>query len=218
MISLHKTLKPLVALPSCIAMLTLGCASGQLGAQELASFEKWEQKSFVGENLFLFSQGSEGPEVKIVSDKASSGLFLEKKIDLNKTPVINWSWKVSNVLRSLKEKSKKGDDFAARVYVLTSTGPFPWQKKTISYVWSNYQSVGTQWPNPYTDKVMMLALNSGAQKVNTWQHHKRNVQQDLETAFGQKFDEIDVIAIMTDTDNTKQQATGWYKGIYFSAD
>jgi hypothetical protein len=187
-----------------------------LHAQSLVSFDKWEQKNFVGKSNISFSEDNNLPLVEISSDKTSSGLFLKKEIDLNKTPVINWSWKTSNVLRSLKERSKKGDDFSARIYVLTSTGPFPWQKKTISYVWSNYQKIGSQWPNPYTSKVIMVAVDSGAEKVGTWQHHKRNVQKDLETAFGEKFDQIDVIAIMTDTDNSKQQATGWYKDIHFS--
>ncbi len=185
-------------------------------AQPLASFDQWEQKDFVGKSVIRFSKEGQQAVVEMVSNKTSSGLFLKKEVDLNKTPFISWSWKTSNVLRSLKEKNKQGDDFPARLYVLTSTGPLPWQKKTISYVWSNYQKIGSQWPNPYTSKVIMIAVDSGAEKVGTWQDHKRNVQQDLERAFGEKFDQVDVIAIMTDTDNSKQQATGWYKNIRFS--
>ena len=217
MISYHlnKTIKStLLTFASCL-LLTNTIAQQAL-AQPLVSFDKWEQKNFVGESSFTFSEDNQQSLVKITSDKTSSGLFLKKEIDLNKTPIINWSWKTSNVLRSLKEKQKKGDDFAARLYVLTSTGPFPWQKKTISYVWSNYQKIGEQWPNPYTGSVVMLAVDSGAEKVGTWQHHTRNVQKDLEAAFGKKFDQVDVVAIMTDTDNSKQLATGWYKNIHFS--
>lgn len=195
-----------------VALLSSQIAS----AQTLDRFEKWERKNFVGQSDISFSKEGNSDLVKISSTKTSSGLFLEKEIDLTKTPVINWSWKVDKVLRSLKEKTKKGDDFAARIYVLASTGPFPWQKKTISYVWSNYQKVGSQWPNPYTGQVIMIAVNSGAEKTGTWQHHQRNVRKDLETAFGKTFDKIDVVAIMTDTDNSKQQAAGWYKDIHFS--
>ena len=213
----HLTLskKSLLSLFSSALFLVFITGQNAL-AEPFKSFDKWEQKNFVGESSFSFSQDGGQSLVQITSEKTSSGLFLKKEIDLNKTPIINWSWKTSNVLRSLKEKNKQGDDFSARLYVLTSTGPLPWQKKTISYVWSNYQKIGSQWPNPYTSKVVMLAVDSGAEKVGTWQHHKRNVQSDLELAFGEKFDHVDVIAIMTDTDNSQQKATGWYKNIHFS--
>ncbi|MEH6445682.1 MAG: DUF3047 domain-containing protein [Oceanospirillaceae bacterium] len=200
-----------------MSFVLLISSSTFISAQALTDFKDWKQKNFVGNNQYKFSLEKDMPMVKISSNQTSSGLFLEKKINLNKSPILNWSWKVSNVLQSLKEKTKQGDDFAARVYVLTSTGPFPWQKKTLSYVWSNYQKIGSSWPNPYTGKVIMIALDSGKQRIGEWRTHQRNVQQDLEAAFGEKYDKIDVIAIMTDTDNSKQKAVGWYKNMYFSA-
>ncbi|NRA20081.1 MAG: DUF3047 domain-containing protein [Oceanospirillaceae bacterium] len=183
----------------------------------LSAFNNWQQKDFKGANLYRYNHQDQVSMVRVDSDKTASGLFLEQQVDLNKTPFLNWSWKISNILQSVDERTKAGDDFAARVYVLTSTGFLPWQKHTLAYVWSNNQPIEQRWLNPYTDKVVMIAVDSGTDLVGTWQHHRRNVQQDLERAFGKKYHKIDVIAIMTDTDNSSQQATGWYKNFFFSA-
>ncbi len=199
---------------SCCALLVL-FNSPLSQAEQLPPFSDWSEKNFLGKNRYQFSQVDGQHQVRVDSDKSASGLFLEKTIDLNKTPVLSWSWKISNVLSAVSERSKKGDDFAVRIYVLASTGPFPWQKHTLAYVWSNYQQVGESWKNPYTDKVIMLALNSGEELANTWQRHRRNVQDDLFTAFGVKYDQIEVLAIMTDTDNSLKKTTGWYKNISF---
>jgi hypothetical protein len=186
-----------------------------LYAQTLDTFNTWQEKSFVGNNRFSFTKGP-NQILTIGSNKSASALYLKKQIDLNKTPILSWSWKISNTLNSAKETTKKGDDFSARVYVIASTGPFIWQTRTLAYVWSNSQDIGQSWPNPYTKKVQMLAVNSGSGLLDTWQFHRRNIQQDLQTAFKQKFDSISVLAVMTDTDNTQQKTTGWYKGFSFS--
>jgi len=211
---LSTKLKQLSCTFFTFALLSLAATSH---GETLPPFDQWQQKDFVGTNKFVYSHQDNTATVQMDSDQTASGLFLEQQIDLNKTPLLNWSWKISNTLHSLKERTKSGDDYSARVYVLTSTGPFPWQKKSISYVWSNYQNVGESWPNPYTDSVVMVAVDSGKKHQGTWQHHQRDVQKDLQAAFGKKFDKIDVIAVMTDADNSKQKTSGWYRGFEFSS-
>ena len=179
----------------------------------LSPFKQWRQKDFVGTNSYYFQQENQSSVVQISANKSASGLFLEKDINIDQTTFLQWSWKINHVLKNIDEHSKKGDDFAARVYVITSTGPFPWQKRSLCYVWSNNQAINSTWPNPFTGKVKMIALNSGNRLAGSWQHHQRNIQQDFERAFNIKHSQIEAIAIMTDTDNSQQQATGWYKNI-----
>jgi len=179
----------------------------------LSPFKQWRQKDFVATNAYYFHQENQSSVVQISANKSASGLFLEKDININQTPFLRWSWKINHVLKNIDERSKKGDDFAARVYVITSTGPFPWQKRSLCYVWSNNQAINSTWPNPFTGKVKMIALNSGNNLAGSWQHHQRNIQQDLEHAFNKRYSKIEAIAIMTDADNSQQQATGWYKNI-----
>jgi len=179
----------------------------------LIPFKQWRQKDFVATNSYYFHQENQSSVVQISANKSASGLFLEKDININQTPFLQWSWKINHVLKNLDEHSKKGDDFPARVYVITSTGPFPWQKRSLCYVWSNNQAINSTWSNPFTGKVKMIALDSGNNLAGSWQHHQRNIQQDFENAFNKKYSQIEAIAIMTDTDNSQQQATGWYKNI-----
>jgi len=210
MINAHRYIKKITRLALyCILLLQ----SATILSEELLlrEFTSWQQKDFVGTNTFHFSTDKQSSLVKITADKTASGLFLEDNINITKTPVLKWSWKIDQVLKNIDEHSKKGDDFAARVYVVTSTGPFPWQKRSLCYVWSNNQAIEAVWPNPFTGKVKMIALDSGNTLAGTWQHHQRNIQEDFESAFNQKYKKIEAIAIMTDTDNSQQQATGWYK-------
>jgi len=179
----------------------------------LSPFKQWRQKDFVGTNAYHFHQENQSPVVQISANNSASGLFLEKDINIDQTTFLQWSWKINHVLKNIDERSKKGDDFAARVYVVTSTGPFPWQKRSLCYVWSNNQAINTTWPNPFTGKVKMIALDSGNGAAGSWRQHQRNIQQDFELAFNKKYSKIEAIAIMTDTDNSQKQATGWYKNI-----
>ena len=186
-------------------------------AAPLAPFNQWVQQDFVGKNTISFSRDGADHQVDIFSNKTASALYLEKEINIVNTPILHWSWKISNVLNISDETTKKTDDFPARIYVLAATGPFPWQTQTLAYTWSNHQRTKTHWPNPYTDKVVMIAIDSGAQKQGTWQQHSRNIQQDFEKYFGKKHKTIKAIALMSDTDNTGLQTSASYRQIYFSS-
>ena len=108
----------------------------------------WISQVFEGETRYQLEHVEGLSVLSASSSKAASGLFTEVDIDLNKTPIIHWSWKIKNTLASANERAKSGDDFSARVYVVFSDGPFFWQTKTLSYVWANQSAIGQHWPNP----------------------------------------------------------------------
>ncbi|MEO0443760.1 MAG: DUF3047 domain-containing protein, partial [Pseudomonadota bacterium] len=151
------------------------------------------------------------------SQGAASGLFYEKDIDLNQTPWLSWSWKVDTFPSIDDEKTKAGDDFAARVYIVVRDGWTILGTKAISYVWSQQHKEDTAWPNPFTgNKAMMLSVeNSGA---GQWRTEKRNLKEDLKRLFGKDFDKVDAIAIMTDADNSRSKAVSYYSDIQLSAE
>jgi hypothetical protein len=165
--------------------------------------------------------------LKADSVNASSGLVLKKKIDLLKTPYINWRWLTTNKLPSFDETSKAGDDYVARVYVVIDGGMMIWKSQCLSYVWSSNQAKDTIWNNAFVgSKVKMIAVRGQEANINQWYDEKRNVFNDLVAQFGDKGSDkknqdayryIDVIAIMTDTDNSGSQATAYYGDIIFSA-
>ncbi len=183
-----------------------------------ASLDQWEAKSFQGETLYTIT-GLDGREVlKAQSNNAASGMVRKIKVDLNKTPYLHWSWRVDNILQSIKEQTRQGDDYPARVYVIVSGGVFFWQTRALNYVWSSNQPVDTAWPNAYTGNALMLAVQSGATQTGQWVRHSRNVREDLQRYMQKSFDHVDAVAIMTDTDNSGQSATAYYGEIYFSSE
>jgi hypothetical protein len=91
------------------------------------------------DNKTEYSVGSNdnGNYLKAVADNAASGLGKEVKIDLNKTPFINITWKIEKDLSGILENTKKGHDFAARVFVIKKTGATPLSNRAINYVFSS---------------------------------------------------------------------------------
>ncbi|MBD9357309.1 DUF3047 domain-containing protein [Methylomonas albis] len=183
------------------------------------TLEGWEQKSFKGETIYGL-QAIDGVSVLTADSRAAgSGMFKEKRIDLEQTPFLNWSWRIGNRLTGLNEQSKPGDDYAARVYVVVKGGLAFWQTKAINYVWAGNTKKDTVWPNAFAgDHAMMLALRGPEASLNVWQTEKRNVRDDFKKLFGEDITAIDAVAIMTDTDNGGGQAAAAYGDIWFSKD
>ena len=187
----------------------------------IAQFSKknlqfWQNKIFAGKTLYAFAENHGSQVLRAESQGAASGLYRKIKIDLRKTPYLNWSWRVDNVLRNIDERTKTGDDFPARVYVVVSGGMMFWKTRALVYVWSNHQAPDSTWHNPFTENSRHIAVRSGTQQLGQWLQEKRNIQQDFERVFGTRIDHIDAVAIMTDTDNSGQSAVAWYGDIYFS--
>jgi len=176
----------------------------------------WDQEIFKNKTKYNVVSIDGKPYVKATSKGSASGLVRNIDIDLTKSPYLNWTWKVENILKDVDETQRSGDDYPARVYVVISGGLFFWNTRAISYVWSSEQEKGSHWPNAYTDNAMMVSVESGPENVGKWITHKRNVLEDIKTLLGLDVTEINAVAIMTDTDNTKQAATAYYGNILFT--
>jgi hypothetical protein len=190
----------------------------QVGTFSASEFADWTEKSFKGHTLYELVKDPEIGKtvVQAQTQGAASGRFKKVKIDLVKTPFLNWSWKIDKPYAGIDENTKTGDDFPVRVYVVVERGLFGISTLALNYVWASKNPVGTSWPNPFTAQARMLALDSGAADAGKWVGHKRNVREDLKAAFGDDFTEIHAVAIMTDGDNSRQQARAWYGDISFS--
>jgi len=188
-----------------------------LGLFSQGQLNNWNTKEFSGTTNYQLTQLNDKQVLKAESQSSASGLFKEQKINLQKTPVLNWQWRIESQLGKINEQSKEGDDYSARIYVLVDGGWAFWKTKAINYVWSSNTPKGTVWPNAFVgNSAMMIAVRSSKDKTHTWYHEKRNVRKDLQEQFGADFQYIDAIAIMTDTDNAKGSTTAYYGDIYFS--
>jgi len=187
-----------------------------VGSFAEGNLEGWTPKVFAGETHYQLVMDGGHQVLRADSNGTASGLYREMPVALDHTPYLNWSWRVADVLSNVDERSKAGDDYPARVYVVASDDIFFWRTRALVYVWSNNQPTGSSWDNAYTANAKVIAIRSGKPPSNIWFKEKRNVAADFRHLFGVDIDHIDAVAIMTDTDNSGQQATAWYGNLYFS--
>ncbi len=170
------------------------------------------------DNKTIYTVGSNenGNFLKAEANNAASGLGKEIKIDLNKTPYINITWKIEKDLPGINENSKKGHDFAARVFAIKKTGATPLSNRAINYVFSSNNEIGFNFPSPYTKKSVDNVLASTKKNLNEWVTVKANVKEDFKKFHDLDVNELDGLAIMSDTDNSKMKAIAYFQNIYFS--
>ncbi|MBI3300369.1 MAG: DUF3047 domain-containing protein [Elusimicrobia bacterium] len=171
-----------------------------------------------------------------VSSASSSGMIFRLSGPAAERPVLSWRWKVNAPLVHAGERAKDGDDFAARVYVTfryeprraglgtrakyalakALYGEYP-PHAGIAYVWAGHEPAGSSWPNPYTDRVRMLAVRSGSAGAGTWAAERRDLLADYAALFGEPPPPLAGVAVMTDTDQTGARAEAWYADIALAA-
>ena len=168
--------------------------------------------------IYILGSNKNGNFLKAVADNAASGLGKEIKINLNKTPFLNITWKIEQDLAGIKEDTKKGHDFAARVFALKKTGATPLSNRAINYVFSSNADVRLNWPSPYTKKSIDKVLSTTKENLNQWVTVKANVKKDFKKLHNLDVNELDGLAIMSDTDNSKKKSVAYYQNIFFSKD
>ena len=201
--------------------------STQLVAEEVIVFEFTEEefsnldvrkvRGADAKTQYSLGSNDNGNFLKAVTDNSASGLGKEIKIDLNKTPYLNITWKVEKDLKGINERSKKGHDYAARVFVVKKTGATPLSNRAMNYVFSSNEIIDTSHPSPYTKKSIDYVLASTKENFNEWVTVKANVKEDFKKFHDLDLEELDGVAIMSDTDNSKMKAISYFQSIYFSA-
>lgn len=209
-------------------------SSGTVGQAVPDGWKPLTFKKIPKQTLYELVKDGERVVVKATSDASASGLTKEVRIDPKEYPIVRWRWRVENVLRRSDVNRKDGDDYPARLYVTFAYDPekISFSKKlkykvgraifgeipigALNYIWDTKARVGTIVENAYTNFAQMIVVESGPQKVGTWVDEERNIYEDYKDAFGEEPPMINGVAIMTDTDNTKEQATAYYGDIVFS--
>ena len=186
--------------------------------KELSALEIRKVRGADNKTSYTVGSNENGNYLKAVADNAASGLGKEIKIDLNKTPFINITWKIERDLRWIKENTKRGHDYAARVFVIKKTGATPLSNRAINYVFSSNIEVGENRPSPYTKKSIDNVLATTKDNLNEWVKVKANVKEDFKKFHDLDVNELDGLAIMADTDNSKMKSISYFQNIYFSAD
>ena len=206
-----------------VAFLVFVLGTGASGAESVEVLRDgdvagWEEKVFAGKTLYETVRRDGRSVVRATSRGTASGLYLRRRIDLDRTPILRWTWRVDGTLGDVDERTRAGDDYAARVYVIRSHPVFLWRSRAVNYVWASTQAVGESWPNAYTDASRNVAVRSGDTHAGRWVEERRDVRADFQELFGESVRHVDAVAIMTDTDNTGGAAVAYYGDITFTSE
>ena len=199
------------------ASLLIAAAAGAAESLRIDDFEQglapgWTQKSFAGETAYRVVAEGGGHVLAADSRAAASGLVYKIEYDPGDWPVLAWRWKVEKVLAAGDAHIRAGDDYPARLYVVFPSWFFP-KTRSLNYIWANRLPKEALLPNPFTANAMMIAVESGPERVGEWVEERRNVVADYRRAFGSDPPAVGAIALMTDTDNTGDSVRAWYDDI-----
>ncbi|MEA3466985.1 MAG: DUF3047 domain-containing protein [Thermodesulfobacteriota bacterium] len=198
----------------------------------------WESLLFDGvDKHTIYTHVFDGDigSIQATSRAGASGLVRKMNIDPSLYPTVSFRWKIQDIIESADLTSKKGDDAPARVYVTFAydSAQVSWWEMvkfeavklyygeyppiaSLVYVWASHGEQGVIMESPYTSRVKIIVLESGAEKKGQWLSEKRNISADYRAAFAsENVPMISGVAIMTDTDNTGGQAVAWYGDIVF---
>ena len=178
----------------------------------------WEEKVFSGKTSYETVRLDGRNVVRATSHGTASGLYFRRRIDLDKTPILRWTWRVDGTLGDIDERTRAGDDYSARVYVIRSHSVLLWKTRAVNYVWASARPAGDTWPNAFTDASRNVAVRSGDAQAGQWVDERRDVRADFRALFGKSVRFVDAVAIMTDTDNTGGSAVAFYGDIAFTSE
>ena len=175
-----------------------------------------------------------GAALQAVANASASGLYRTTRVDVQQHPLLAWRWRVDNDVEGADKRSASREDSPARLILTFHGDPanldvgaraklrliraitgrdLPYA--TLMYVWSNNEPVETILPNPHTDRIQMIVVSRGAETIGRWQVFERNVLEDFRRAFGEDPGQVLTVGVMSDADNTGDDAHALYGDIAF---
>ena len=186
--------------------------------KELSELKVKKVRGADAKTAYSLGENENGKFLRAEANNSASGLGKEIEINLDKTPFLNITWKIEKDLKGIVENSKKGHDYAARVFVVKKTGATPLSNRAMNYVFSSNKDIDTYHPSPFTKKSIDYALSTTKENFNEWVTVKVNVKEHFKKFHDLDLDKINGVAIMSDTDNSKLSSLAYYQNIYFSSE
>ncbi|MGA7616418.1 MAG: DUF3047 domain-containing protein [Thermoanaerobaculia bacterium] len=178
----------------------------------------WESKSFAGKTEYTLGAREGRMCLHAASSDSASALIHSVDVDLEKTPYLHWSWRIAATMGSVDERTRKGDDYPARIYIVFARTTLFSLPSGINYVWTSQLPAGTVWTNAFVSRVRMIAIRSGMEQARSWIDERRNVLADARSLFGEDVPRVVAVGLMTDSDNTGGRSSADYGQIWFAND
>jgi hypothetical protein len=199
--------------------------------EDFANLDNWKPFTFPkikSHSTYTIESDAAGSYLRADSSASASAIVYRESFDVYVHPRVKWRWKVRNVYAKGNARSKEGDDYPLRVYIMFEYDPekagfgdrikygfakslygeYP-PHSSLSYVWASTVDPDAFVVSPYTDKAVMVLLEKGAEKTGTWVDEEIDILTDYQRAFGTKPPARARIAIMNDSDNTGESSVSW---------
>lgn len=208
---------------AAILVMTMAAAVGIVRAESITVLQNgdissWSERRFSGSTGYEIVTFDGRTALRASSKNSASGLFRRIRVDIEKTPILHWSWHVRAALNELDERTREGDDYRARVFVIRNRPLLFWMTSALNYVWSSSLEKGATWQNAHAHPVRMVAVRSGNTEAGRWIDERRDVRRDFRTLLGRDVRFIEGVAVMTDTDNSGGAAVAYYGDIRFASE
>lgn len=197
-------------------------------------WEPWILSGFKKPTEYRLVREGKRTVMRARARSSASGLIYGVRVDLQKHPYLTWRWKVPALIETADNTKKQKEDSPVRL-VLAFKGDknklsfddrlFAQQFRmftrrempyaTLMYIWENRMPEGSVIPNTHTERIKMVVAETGAKGLGQWHTETRNVYEDYKRAFGEEPQEVEWVAIMTDTDNTQSATDAYYGDIAF---
>jgi Protein of unknown function (DUF3047) len=199
----------------------LAATAGQ--AQSLNLFDdfardwrsRWQEQTLLaGATVYEVAPAAGRPALRASSKSSASSLYRRLDLPMPSAARLRWSWLVQEAVPlTVSERTKSGDDYAVRVTVVFEHSALPLRSRALQYVWATREPVGTVFPSPYSGNVGMIVLRTGGAEAGVWREENRDILADYVRFFGRPATRLSAVAIMTDSDNSRTKAEGWYAGL-----
>jgi hypothetical protein len=203
-----------------LCAVALPCAADGPPLFSSSGLKGWTAESILDhkETQYTVVQDDGTQVLQARCDDSASMVGWAGPVDLQKTPVLRWRWKIESIYPGLDEKVKSGSDFPARVYVVVGKRWMPWTLKTLEYAWSNGLSKEASFRSPYSGpmgEAVIVPVRSGSDGVGQWQQEQRDVHADFKQYFGIDIDKIGAVALMSDCDDSHGKGQAWFGDLQF---
>jgi hypothetical protein len=208
---------------------------------DFKSLAEWEKLRIPGverESDYSIVVLDSGEQVmKATSSSSASGLISKKEFDPHELPRLCWRWKIANTYQKGDARKKSGDDYPLRIFVVFPYDPDDfsfWQNakyksakmiygeyppgRSLNYIWANRPHPESRFRSAYTEMAEQIVLQSGSTNAGIWINEEVDIIADYQKAFGKTAPNKARLAIMNDSDNTKEQSISYLQYIDLSSD
>ena len=177
--------------------------------------EQWqEQRLALNPTTYAVVEVDGRQALHATSRSANAGLIRRFEVEKPTVAQLSWEWKVPRCLAHPEnERTRAGDDYAARVFVVFETSVIPLRTRAINYVWAAREPAGARYVSPYTKNVGICVMRAGDADAGRWLEESRDVLADYRNFFGEPPKRISAVAVLVDTDNTRTEAEAWFANL-----